>query len=1095
MVNKDELIQIFSNDYPGWESFLNKVLVPVFGDDIKLIEEDLAEDSRYAGYAAEAGLSSVRYYGILSEKEARSQDISLFDVTIKDSVRIERSRVGIQRLIRSIVGEDQHILMTFHYRDVKDQQWRLSYAYRDKTLAASTPPKRYTYVFGKGYRGRTAAERFDKLSDSPRHDTDFIDAFSVEILSKEFFDKYRKHYADFVEYITGKRYDKVKGKWVELETKDPEEEIFAQFKHDDKRVRDYIKKMMGRLTFLYFVQRKGWLNHDYNFINNLFADSPHKDDYLDAVLEPLFFGVLNTRPENRHEVFVKNGWNTDLIDQWKEIPYLNGGLFEQTDDDRFAVRFKQEMFDALFRFFGQYNFTIDENDPYDAEVGIDPEMLGRVFESLLEDNKDKGAFYTPKEIVQYMCQQSIIQYLKTHTADESLYPDIEKLINEGLVSETLQNPTETERLTKLLSDVKVCDPAIGSGAFPMGILDILYSTRHRLYGSLKTSKPFNPLEIKMSIIRNNIYGVDIDQGAVDIARLRFWLAILVEETHAMPLPNLDYRIVRGNSLLTTFNDQYIDLSYTTDKRTKLVRLKKELYSLQDKLYSLNGDEKLKCELDIKLKLLDIIEYQLDKDTDEAIAESTDKSGIFDRKKISARELKKIAKAEAVKEKKYESLQSFRELNTILTHPDKTLIEKAQTDINFFDWDIIFSDVFTNGGGFDIVIGNPPYISALESKKIISESIRGYYKKIYASACGAYDLYVIFFEKGLTLLKDNGVLSYITPSKYLSAEYAHALRQLLICSANVKQLIDFSDIRVFASAGVSTMITLLTREEQGDFISCKRYETLTKPRLVYVHPKEYLTWLPDNIWGALLTESVGILSSIISRCERLTKYAQVNACSTAGESEIYENSLTENSVDAFRYINNGTFTRFTSFWGSKPLRKNKMLKPYLPWSDEVMSDRRRNLFNKPKLIFAKIGRYPQVFYDRDGVYASANTNMVYDVKGYDMYALCAFFNSKLFNYMYRTMFGGLAMLGSIQIQAPQIRKLYIPNRSIIPASLISLSKSVCDTKATDPDADTADIEKRIDIIIYKMFRISYDDIILIDNEFTLSEESYNAIELN
>ena len=208
-------------------------------------------------------------------------------------------------------------------------------------------------------------------------------------------------------------------------------------------------------------------------------------------------------------------------------------------------------------FFGMYNFTIDENDPDDAEVGVDPEMLGHIFENLLEDNKDKGAFYTPKEIVQYMSEESIAQYLKTH-AEEALYPAIEELIKQKKVNEALQNKATASAVYKLLCDVKVCDPAIGSGAFPMGVLNVLYHSRLLLYGFTKPTQEFSPANVKREIIQNNIYGVDIEQGAVDIARLRFWLALVVDETQPEPLPNLDFKIMQGNSLLEEFGG--IDLS-------------------------------------------------------------------------------------------------------------------------------------------------------------------------------------------------------------------------------------------------------------------------------------------------------------------------------------------------------------------------------------------------------------------------------------------------------------------------------------------------------------------------------------------------------
>ncbi len=744
MALKDQLQHIFNGDYPGTERFIEDVLKPILGDDISMVGNDLLLDHpEYRVKAEKAGIVRLEYVADITEQNYNADNIALFDVTIADSVNVERARVKIQQLIRSIVQSYSHILAVFHFANGTGKPWRFSYAYKADTLASTTNAKRYTYVFGRDFRGRTAAERFVELANSRRTNDDFITAFSVEALSKEFFNRYRELYADFVQYITGKRYEKIKNKWEEVEKGEPNAEIFSQFNNKDKKVRDYIKKMMGRLTFLCFLQRKGWLNNDGRFLLNLFSTSSFQDDFLDAVLEPLFFGVLNTPPEHRKEQFEKNGWNIELAEEWKAIPYLNGGLFEQTKEDEHTVKFPKTLFKKLIDFLGEFNFTIDENDPDDAEIGIDPEMLGRVFESLLEDNKDKGAFYTPKEIVQYMCRQSVIEYLKTHSA-QSLHGDVEDLINKGLVNHNLQNKDTARAIYKHLKEVTVCDPAIGSGAFPMGILNVLFTARQHLYGFLNESESFNPLEVKKTIIRDNIYGVDIEQGAVDIARLRFWLAILVEEQVATPLPNLDYRIVRGNSLITTFNDEYIKLPENPDGRTKLAKLKKELHLLQNELFNLNGDKKLQCEIDIKCKILEIIKIQLGIDKANAQEESRIESDIFKDKKLSGKALKKAIQARAITDIKSKSLFALNNLITSLTTPATSLADRAQIDIKFFDWKIIFSNIFNddkNTSGFDIVIGTPPYFLYQASHKGEIETLRKDkdYRPAFGGKLNAYKL--------------------------------------------------------------------------------------------------------------------------------------------------------------------------------------------------------------------------------------------------------------------------------------------------------------------------------------------------------------------
>ncbi|HRM91752.1 MAG TPA: hypothetical protein PLK68_14985, partial [Thomasclavelia ramosa] len=202
----------------------------------------------------------------------------------------------------------------------------------------------------------------------------------------------------------------------------------------------------------------------------------------------------------------------------------------------------------LLEFFASYNFTIDENDPDDAEIGVDPEMLGRIFENLLEDNKDKGAFYTPKEIVQYMCRQSLIAYLQTDISDEDTKESINSFVKTyDVKSLGGENSKLAIMLDQKLKEVKICDPAIGSGAFPMGLLKELFLCR----GAIE--KFDDAASIKRHIMQQNIYGVDIEKGAVDIARLRFWLSLVVDEYSPQSLPNLDYKIMQGNSLLEQYN--------------------------------------------------------------------------------------------------------------------------------------------------------------------------------------------------------------------------------------------------------------------------------------------------------------------------------------------------------------------------------------------------------------------------------------------------------------------------------------------------------------------------------------------------------------
>ena len=685
---------------------------------------------------------------------------------------VAKRKIGLRNFVRSFInptwGKFEAALVVFDSGDL----WRLSFICDIKGEATS--PKRYTYVFGnQGILYRTPIERFRFLQNKGVSFENLKTAFSVEALSDEFFNRYREQYADFIQYITGKRFIKVGSKWEEKVVDESNAVLMFAFNFDEKVIRNYIKKMMGRLTFLHFLQRKGWLCGDLNYLQNLFERSPYQDDYLDSVLEPLFFGILNTKPEQRKQVFEHYNWDLALLKEWESIPYLNGGLFERDKEDEPESKFPADYFKRLFQFFSEYNFTIDENDPNDAEVGVDPEMLGKIFENLLEDNKDKGAFYTPKEIVRYMCQESLIAYLETNTsiAKEKIRQFV--LSPDENVAEIPEN--KKPKLLEALKEVKICDPAIGSGAFPMGLLNELLSCREALE-HLDVPRS----EIKRSIIHNNIYGVDIEKGAVDIARLRFWLSIVVDEEKASPLPNLDYKIMQGNSLVESFMG--VDLNNLSYKTT----CKKD-----DTDNGLFDDEKV------------LLQKQVSRLLSKYYSCSDHEQKITIQQEISAAINKQL------------EVQSF-----------DPLILKILKDVNlagnsqFFLWHTWFSEVFNRPdgkSGFDIVIGNPPYIDSETMTLLGQTDLREYITKHYKFVKGNWDIYMAFLEWGLTL--SSGCLCYITPDKWLSKPFGSKFREQ--CMIPRMKTILHTGNKTFESAMVDAIITLFGRS--SDKISAYKFD--------------------------------------------------------------------------------------------------------------------------------------------------------------------------------------------------------------------------------------------------------------------------------
>ena len=395
-----------------------------------------------------------------------NQTISIYEVELSDSVDIERNRRGIRDMLLTDWRNNGNAgAFMFCYRK-NESVLRFSYVSEAWTFAEdgsyqkeSTDAKRFTYLLGEGHRSRTAIQQFEKLRDSSLTLKDLTKAFSVDAVSDMFFKGYKQQYEDIIFFVTGKRMVKVANKWEERQEGKPNEYImqqFAKFDNQEKAIRDYVKKLMGRLVFLQFLQKKGWLGvpagaewgtGDAEFIQNLFAQTADKDHFIDEVLEALF-NDLNSENEKK-------------LPQYR-TPYLNGGLFERDATDETAFPLPAKYMQSLLDFFASYNFTIDENDPDDAEVGVDPEMLGRIFENLLEDNKDKGAFYTPKEIVSYMCRESLIAYLQTDIEDEPTKEAIRQFVTTHDVNALGTNNKFRQQVDEALKSVKICDPAIGS---------------------------------------------------------------------------------------------------------------------------------------------------------------------------------------------------------------------------------------------------------------------------------------------------------------------------------------------------------------------------------------------------------------------------------------------------------------------------------------------------------------------------------------------------------------------------------------------------------------------------------------------------------
>ncbi len=550
------------------------------------------------------------------------------------------------------------------------------------------------------------------------------------------------------------------------------------------------------------------------FIREIFEVAKKSNkNFFNEYLEHLFYNALNKRRGN-NEYFKK--FNC-------KIPFLNGGLFEplyRYDWENTNINIPNEFFsneekNGLLDFFDLYNFTMNEDEPLEKEVAVDPEMLGKIFENLLDvkERKSKGAFYTPREIVHYMCQECLINYLHTKTGIDltSLelfikYGDILKDADLNIKNkDDLKMPkfiiNKLEEIDNALENVKVVDPAVGSGAFPLGMLNEIVRARANILDyetkdMTEWEKEDFIIENKKSMydfkkfaMKKSIFAVDIEPSAVDITKLRLWLSLVVDaDTKTInTLPNLDYNIMVGNSLVEEFNgvklfDEELLNKKNTKKNTKKISnqvqmnlengevtfgmeqtelLIEEIQSLQSKLFDeKETSEKIKIKRDIEDKEWDLIEYKLTKDNE-----------------LLGKDL--------------EELKKRRNLNR---RP-------------YFLWKLEFNKIFQQNGGFDIVIGNPPYIKEMDNQEVFNKLKNSSIEKKYHE--GKMNFWYYFLHKAIDIKNDNAFISYITPSYWLKGAGSKKLIKRIENELNFVNVVNIGSLKVFDNVVGKHMIAIYT----------------------------------------------------------------------------------------------------------------------------------------------------------------------------------------------------------------------------------------------------------------------------------------------
>ena len=803
------------------------------------------------------------------------------------------------KTVRKVIASEVFLgykigMAVFHSPD--KTKWRFTLVIREFTEAftvADKKPESYTYVFGSGEKGRTAAERFYQLAFVQEKTLpDLEQAFSVEALSKKFFDQYKEVYQLFTKHVE----EPSRLSLFPAENKETQQKL----------ARDFVKKMMGRIVFLYFLQKKGWMgcetawnNGDEQFMQHLFESATPDNNFYSSYLEPLFFDTLNRRRENQNEECIIAGKS------YGKVPFLNGGLFEREDKHPDLLTLDWNIFQRLFEVLNSYNFTIIEDDPDYKEVAVNPEMLGHIFENLLEDNKDKGAFYTPKEIVQYMCQESLIEYLTTQIGEKGEY-DNEALslgVRELVMKQEFTALNDLDQradryVLEALRTVKVCDPAIGSGAFPMGILHEIFrmveflQEDRDIFPAIWGMAEWNPARVKEEIIQHSIYGVDIEKGAVDIARLRFWLSIIIDEDEPRPLPNLDYKIVIGNSLLNKFEDQVIDIEWDVtgtqvktetqaflERRSALLR---QISKKQETYFGAPSSKRTALAQEIKDLKIDILTNQLEIKIEKDGIREEPKQHNFAKKKDHAKAM-------------LLHLETRKWQDTIAKLSG---IRGTDQPFGHFDWELDFPEVLNpiinsdaERRGFDIVIGNPPYIRV---ESVAHEEV-DYFKKVFASATSKFDLSSLFFEKSVKLVKEQGFTCFISTYQFLYSSSGLGLRTYLSQNAVLKMDIFSSSEQVFDNAITYTGIFKITKSNTQSDIE---YSSINKSQLKRSQKTHYKRLAVENFVSTkVVFDETGILDKILAYDEvvlgRELGYAKCGVVTSAddvfllSESKIFE----------------------------------------------------------------------------------------------------------------------------------------------------------------------------------------------------------------
>ncbi len=824
--------------------------------------------------------------------------VGLFSFDITGS-SVLRKKIGLRNLVHNYLKYDgDAVLVTF--REKGTSLWRFSFI--SDMRGASTAPRRYTYVFGdSSQQYRTPVERFIKLQTERSSGTVTFammkDAFSVEALSKQFYSELFDWYQWAISEKTGVTF--------------PND--VANLLDNRKHIEEHLIRLITRFMFVWFIKQKRLVPDELfdakklktDILKDFDPDSAKSGNYYNAILQNLFFATLNNEIDKRaFATNERNGrniaedfgiktlyrnpkndtWfkisNDEVIKMFSTVPFLNGGLFECLDKETpdsngkivYADGFSREpsnhkrafipnnlFFDeenGLISILSRYNFTIEENSANDAEVALDPELLGKVFENLLgaynpetreTARNQSGSFYTPREIVGYMVDESLRAHLKDMAPENVL----DALFADDDLPEVIKANKEFCRaVAQKLKAVKILDPACGSGAFPMGVLNRMVSLLQKLNTESETVH-----DQKLHLIENCIYGIDIQTIAVQISKLRFFISLVCEEEPnddkennygISPLPNLETKFVAANSLIG-FEKRFSSFISCDDEQ--LMTMRNELLEVRHNHFAAKNSAQKKRYRKEDAKLRDkmknrLLQIATHVNTDkiefykEAIEKAKKERLLVQKEKmvsltknpefdlfgvvpgtegndqldlmIDENKAKRDKIDASIREcQKQIDLENSKYVKTDFTNEAEMLVRWNPYDQNtssvFFDAEWMFGEK----EGFDIVIGNPPYIQLQNNGGELAKLYEGCGYQTFARTG---DIYCLFYERGQQLLKQGGHLCYITSNKWMRAGYGEKTRAFFAQETNPLLLIDFAGVKIFESATVDTNILLFSKSE-------------------------------------------------------------------------------------------------------------------------------------------------------------------------------------------------------------------------------------------------------------------------------------------